>query len=185
MGTNASKLLVQVAELVGEPWSLDAAERHLRRRADVRALTVIPVSPSRRFVRAVTVIPPSCRTVFNSGATCVTCQFAHPNDGGDVADRWTIVLPRTREALRAVTHLYTERSEPHSSLLRTRQFAPRPPLSPRQSTAIETAYRLGFYDLPRRTNLGELSKTLGVSRSTVAELLRRAEAKVLSLRLGS
>lgn len=54
-----------------------------------------------------------------------------------------------------------------------------PDLSPKQRRAIELAYREGYYKVPRKTNLDRLAKTVGVSKSTFQETLRRAESNIL------
>ncbi len=182
MGADSSDLL-QVVELIGDPGDLGAAERFLRRRSDLRALTVMSPSPSRRFVRAVTALPEPCRRVFEIGAICGTCRFSSSSRTGD-RERWTLVVPRTPAALRAAARAPTGSKGSPSPILRMRRFVPARTLTPRQTTALETAYRLGFYAFPRRTNLREISRILGVSRSTTAELLRRAENKMLAHQIG-
>ncbi len=182
MGVDASRLL-QVAELTGDPGDLAAAERYLRHRDDLLELTVMVLSPSRRFVRTVTRMPESCRRIFEGGVICATCQFL-PADGSEVPDRWTLVLPRAPGALKSVVRSLGQGDDPRPPILRMRRFVPPQTLTARQATALETAYRLGFYAFPRRTNLKELSRILGVSRSTASELLRRAESKMLAPHLG-
>ncbi len=182
MGSDSSELL-QVVELIGDPGDLGAAERHLRRRTDIRALTVMSRSPSRRFVRAVTELPMPCRRVFEMGAICGTCRFS-PVGRKDGHERWTLVVPQTPEALQRVARARSDRSGSRLPILRMRRFVPARTLTPRQTAALETAYRLGFYAFPRRSNLREVSRILGVSRSTTAELLRRAESKMLAHQIG-
>lgn len=182
MGKTSSDLL-QVVELIGDPGDLGAAERHLRRRSDVKALTVLSPSPSRRFIRAVTALPEPCRRVFEAGAICGTCRF-NPDGRAPGAHRWTLVVPRNAEALRSASSAPGGPRKPPSPILRMRRFVPARTLTPRQATALETAYRLGFYAFPRRSNLQEISRILGVSRSTTAELLRRAENKMLAHQIG-
>jgi len=175
--------LMQVVELIGDPGDLDAAERFLRRRKDIRTLTILPLSPSRRFVRAVSPMPESCRPIFEVGAICAKCQFSSAARTSD-QNRWTLVVPRTTDTLRIVARGRPGREGTIRSFLRMRRFVPARTLTPRQTTALETAYRLGFYAFPRRTNLREISRILGVSRATTAELLRRAESKILSYEIG-
>ena len=182
MGRTSSDLL-QVVELIGDPGDLGAAERHLHHRRDVKGLTILSPSPSRRFVRTVTALPESCRRVFEMGAICATCRFnsASPTEA---RSRWTLVVPRNRESLRAVSLAPRSPDRVLSPIVRIRRFVPARSLTPRQATAMETAYRLGFYAFPRRSNLGEISRVLGVSRSTASELLRRAVSKMLADQLG-
>lgn len=178
MGADGSNM-VQAVEIIGDPGDLGAAERHLRHRSDIQALTVIPLSPTRRFVRVLTPLPAPCRRIFEEGAICGTCRFVAPGPGGQKA-RWTLVVPRTEAALRAMAKAGSDPAGAPASIVRMRRFAPARTLTPRQAMAIETAYRLGFYAFPRRTNLREISRILGVTRATAAEILRRAESRLLA-----
>ncbi len=182
MGSAPSRLL-QVVQLVGDPGDLGGVERYLRHRTDIQELSVTALSPSRRFVRAVSPMPEPCRHIFEAGAVCGTCLFS-PATGADGTDRWRLVVPRTPEALRMVAQAQSATGAPRVPILRMRRFVPEQTLTPRQAAAHETAYRLGFYAFPRRTNLKEISRILGISRSSAAELLRRAESKMLAPQLG-
>jgi DNA-directed RNA polymerase specialized sigma24 family protein len=52
-------------------------------------------------------------------------------------------------------------------------------LSEKQEEVIIYAFLRGFYDYPRRVSLTDIARELGLSPSTVAEVLRRAERKVV------
>lgn len=53
-----------------------------------------------------------------------------------------------------------------------------PKLSPKQKRAFELAVELGYYGFPRKADLKELAKIMGISVSTFQEHLRRAEGKM-------
>ena len=178
VGPDASRLL-QMVQLTGDPGDLGAVERFLRRRPEIRALTVMALSPSRRLLRVVSPMPGPCRGIFEIGAICGTCLF-NPPAGSDGTDRWRLVVPRTQRALQALARSSSPQSRETPKVLRVRRFVPKQTLTPRQAAALETAYRLGFYAFPRRTNLKEISRILGISRSSAAELLRRGESKMLA-----
>ena len=52
-------------------------------------------------------------------------------------------------------------------------------LTEKQELAIIYAYMSGYYNFPRRVSLKALAERLGLSVSTLAEFLRRAEAKII------
>jgi len=54
-----------------------------------------------------------------------------------------------------------------------------PKLSSHQKTALEIAYRNGYYSYPRKINLEQLAKIAKVGVSTFQEHLRKAELKLL------
>lgn len=57
-------------------------------------------------------------------------------------------------------------------------------LSDRQREAVETAVSAGYYDTPRDATTETVADELGCARSTAAEHLQRAEAKVMCSLLG-
>jgi predicted DNA binding protein len=52
-------------------------------------------------------------------------------------------------------------------------------LTEKQERALWFAITLGFYEWPRRITLTELAEKLGVSASTLSELMRRGLRRVL------
>ncbi|MCT9097325.1 helix-turn-helix domain-containing protein [Haloarchaeobius sp. HME9146] len=53
-------------------------------------------------------------------------------------------------------------------------------LTDRQREALEAAHSLGFYETPREASFEDIGEALSCSPSTANELLRRAEARVVS-----
>jgi predicted DNA binding protein len=58
-------------------------------------------------------------------------------------------------------------------------------LTDRQYEAVETATRLGYYDVPRSVSLVEVADELGVAAATASELLRRAESNLMGRLFGA
>lgn len=54
-------------------------------------------------------------------------------------------------------------------------------LTDRQMEVFDLACRYGYYEEPKRTSIEELGSKLGISASTCAELLRKAERKLLPI----
>jgi len=57
-------------------------------------------------------------------------------------------------------------------------------LSERQLTVLETAYELGYFEIPQRSTGEEVAETLGISQSTFSEQIRRAQARLLEVIFG-
>jgi hypothetical protein len=53
-------------------------------------------------------------------------------------------------------------------------------ISRRQFEALSTAVAMGYYEIPHRIDLRKLASATGVSLGSVSELLRRAEASILT-----
>lgn len=100
------------------------------------------------------------------------------------ADGWEIEVrfPSTEAAGAFQQHL-AERGVPHS-LERVSQLADdhrkaNGGLTPRQHEALVVAYRTGYFDEPRETDLGELADRLGISPSSASGRLRRGHAALI------
>lgn len=52
-------------------------------------------------------------------------------------------------------------------------------LTDRQREVVETAFELGYYEIPRRTTHADIAAALDLSGSTVDEHLRKAEARLM------
>ena len=65
-----------------------------------------------------------------------------------------------------------------------RGFAKVSVLTDRQEQVLYLAFRLGYFDYPRKTSLEELGRILGIKESTLSEILRRALKNVISQYFG-
>ncbi|MGY5874134.1 MAG: helix-turn-helix domain-containing protein [Candidatus Thorarchaeota archaeon] len=52
-------------------------------------------------------------------------------------------------------------------------------LTPKQREAFNLAFQSGYYEIPRKSTLEELSKDLGIKRVAMQERLRRAERHIM------
>jgi hypothetical protein len=68
-------------------------------------------------------------------------------------------------------------------MLSDASFSPDSPLNQlteKQREVLITAYKLGYYDIPRRINSDQLAEKLGIVNSTLVEHLRKAERRLLA-----
>ncbi|MXR20896.1 helix-turn-helix domain-containing protein [Halobacterium bonnevillei] len=56
-------------------------------------------------------------------------------------------------------------------------------LTDRQRDVLETALRMGYFEVPRETSLADVAEELDVDKSTVSTVLRRGEASLLKWKL--
>ncbi|MFC5973107.1 helix-turn-helix domain-containing protein [Halomarina salina] len=103
---------------------------------------------------------------------------------------WTVVVHKDREAVqRALADVRSEKeAEIHVDHIATATdgvgggiFAT-DDLSQRQREVFELARREGYYTWPREVSAADLATELGVSKATLLEHLRKAEAKLLGER---
>ncbi len=179
-GPRGRRLLQQI-EYTARPADATALLRFLRQRPEVEEISVVSSSSSRGLLLVVTPMPALCGHVFSEGAVCSNCRLLLPPDATPPQD-WTVVVPpgpRLRRFLARVTGA----NFPQGRSIGIRPYAPPKDLTPRQLAALATAHRMGYYGFPRVARLGEVARALGVSRPAASELLRRGEAKLVSVGL--
>ncbi len=68
-------------------------------------------------------------------------------------------------------------------LLDDAKFSPDSPLyalTEKQRQTVISAFRSGYFEIPRRTNFAQLSRQLKMGRSTINEHLRKAESRLIT-----
>lgn len=105
----------------------------------------------------------------------------------DGTERWTVLADETREVV--LGRLSTVREEADATVEVVRlttpdagpsTLFPGDPLSARQREVFELARERGYFGWPRGVSAADLADELGVSKTTVLEHLRKAEAKLLT-----
>ncbi len=173
----ADRYLSQLVEVQAPESQLSEIVEHLGAREELLRVDTVPAGPLRLLVRTVQRTPLWCRALQPTGAICTGCRYLAEPDGR----RWTMVCQRGEE-LRSVIGAIRDSASRTTGTLRwsVRRYMPPSKLTPRESDAIAAARDLGYYHYPRHGHLGDVARAIGVSRSTAAELLRRAEGKLLS-----
>ena len=93
----------------------------------------------------------------------------------------TILAP-SKEAFRAMLNSLKARFS-SVQLKRVRSSATGSPehrLTSKQMKAVSLAFKLGYYDIPRRISIAEMSKSLGIKRVALQERLRRVERTLVN-----
>ena len=180
-GPGEGKML-RVVEVSAPPEKMEAIVRFARRSASKGTMTIDARAAHRIMLWVVEPTPPACAAVFHAGAVCASCPlFPRADVPQEDGQDWSLLLPRMSPRAKALLKVFG----PHdgaSALLRVGGIAPEAEMTSRQERAVETAFRMGYFDHPRRAGLREVAVALGVSRSTTLELLRRGLTKVLARR---
>lgn len=107
----------------------------------------------------------------------------NPTVEGDGA---TMSLVGSQETIRSIMEAYEQsglRPELHKLAEYDGRSAPLDALTDRQIEVLETAYQMGFYDVPRDVSAEAVADELGVDSSTVVETIQRAERNLLATHL--
>jgi len=176
--------LLQLLEINATPATLPEIKTFLQQRPSPEEVSLTQLGPHRLLVRLVGPLPPVCHSVFEMGAICMSCPFLLPAEGasGDVPEgEWRVLVHRLRDAHPLLASFTTPGNSP-ASPVRIGSYRGSLDLTARQELAVGTAFALGYYDFPRRAQLKDVAKSLGVSRATAMENLRRGIRKLASQR---
>ncbi len=168
--------LLQLVEVNAEPEELDRLAEEVRKSPHVKEAYVVKTRRGRMLgsVLSESVI---CSTLQGSSAFCRSCFFhATPKPDGTV--EWTVAFTG-REPLNELLDVL-KKTNVDVKILRLTSIVDAESLTDRQRKLVETALEEGFFDYPRRITLRQLAKKTGASASTVSEVLRRAQKKILS-----
>jgi hypothetical protein len=180
----APRRLLQLLEINASPTTLPEIVAFLRQRASPEEVSLTQLGPHRLLVRLVGPLPALCHSVFEMGAICMSCPFLPSVGAPDDESRegeWRVLVHRVRDAHPLLASFTTPGNLP-ASLIRIGSFRGSHDLTPRQEMAVGAAFVLGYYDYPRRAQLKDVAKSLGVSRATAMENLRRGMRKLASQR---
>ena len=140
-----------------------------------------------RFVRGVEAIVPRKGKILATlqVANCHACHElassecfltdATATEGGGL--EWRLLAPR-RTAVETLVSTLKGRGIP-VDLVSIKTVKGSGTLTDRQSRVLSLAYELGYFEFPKKINLTDLAKKLGVSKAALSETLRTGEEKVL------
>ena len=122
--------------------------------------------------------PPICRASNDAAIVCLDC----PLNAEEQPSSWRFIARRTSDFRQILAHLESEGIE-----TRIEDVAPlerKPTLTGRQKEIMATAVASGYFEFPRKISLTGLSQLVGVKPSTLSEILRSAERRIMANALG-
>ncbi|MCJ2532766.1 MAG: helix-turn-helix domain-containing protein [Candidatus Thermoplasmatota archaeon] len=113
-----------------------------------------------------------CRILMDSGVFLISAQS---KDGGRV--EWTLIVSE-KEVLKDIfDHLKKKSVE--AELIKLTKIDDRESLTERQDKITKVAFERGYFDYPKRISLRELARMFDVSPSTLSEILRKGQRKIV------
>ncbi len=157
-----------------DPKGADPAEieRALRENKDIADVQVI-VQPKGKALATLQVREcHACQVLADS-----ECFLTDANATGEGGLEWHVLAPE-RESVRGLVATL-EKKGLEVELTGVRSVKAAGVLTSRQDAVIRLAYKLGYFQYPKKINLTALARKLGVAKSTLSETLRAGEAKIL------
>jgi len=172
--------LLRLFELRTGPEGIGSVVRRLRSQLASRDLAISTLGSDRALLRVSVPMPPTCAAAFDLGDFCVTCPFSAKEDATK-GGTWKVLVPQIVDARRLLS-ASARPAGPRPRLARAGAYRRAWGLTERQERALRTAFRIGYFEYPRRASLATLASRLGVSRSTALELLRKGTTKLAAQR---
>ncbi len=129
----------------------------------------------------VTKVSPVCKAVSSMMGFCTNCAMV-ARGGGDSTMKWHVVFPGKTSVKSFLAELKREGIQANVTEV-GKQMGSRS-LTLKQERAVGLAVEQGYFRFPRETSLKALGQELGISPSTLDEVLRRAEGKIVADHVG-
>lgn len=116
---------------------------------------------------------------------CYICQVLHNTDSfltsystsKEGIVEWKLISLTEKSVLNLIDDLKKKGVE--VQLVKKVHLDPESLLTARQEKIMEVAYKRGYFDYPKRINIRELARIFEVSISTMSEILRKGEKKII------
>lgn len=168
-----SKGMSMLLELEGEQAGVQNAIRALRRMEGMRNVYETEVNANKTLCLTVLDRPLLCGASLEAGIMCLQCVF----NSKERPFTWQILVRRSDDLRSLISRLEGRGigvKVTGVSLLDHEEI-----LTGRQKEILSMAVSVGYFDFPRKVGLTELSERVGVKPSTLSEILRSAERKIM------
>ncbi len=90
---------------------------------------------------------------------------------------WTLLVTENRALQALIGNLQKVGADP--KLIKLTEITDTDALTTRQEQITRMAFERGYFDFPRRIGLRELAKMFGISTSTLSEILRKGQRRIM------
>jgi hypothetical protein len=165
-------------ELRGTEQAIRGATTEIRKTEGVRQVVEGEVVGETAPLLVVLERPAICRASNDAAIVCLECALNSETG----ASSWRFIVRKTSDFRQVLAKLSKEGIE-----TRIEDVAPlerKATLTGRQKEIMATAVAQGYFEFPRRVSLTGLSEIVGVKPSTLSEILRSAERRIMANALG-
>ncbi len=117
-----------------------------------------------------------CSTMAGSGCFLISATAKGENL------HWTVLASKSEQIKSLVERMRANKMD--ARLLSIKDVSSKEELTKRQEEILRIAFEKGYFDYPKRTSIRELAKTFGISISTLSEILRSGQKKVMTSYFG-
>ena len=117
-----------------------------------------------------------CSTMASSGCFLVSATAKNDNL------HWTVLASKNDQIKALIARMKDNGMD--ATLQSIRDISSKEELTKRQEDILKIALEKGYFDYPKRTSIRELAKLFGISNSTLSEILRSGQKKVMASYFG-
>ena len=147
----------------------------IRMHPNVGKTDLVRTNDHRASGMIVTKRSPFCRTIAAMGGFCTSCFYSGASAGQDI---WQIAFMSDASLNKLLRELGKHGIK--GAIRQVEHMRGNNLLTFTQEKALKLAETKGYYSLPRMVGVRELAEILGMAPSTLDEVLRRAEGKIVS-----
>lgn len=172
------KGMTLLLEMKGEPEAVRRTVSAIRRQEGVRQAVEGDDDGETLPLLLVLDRPSICRASSDSAIICLDC----PLNAESQPASWRFIVRRTNDLRQILSKLSQDGVE-----TRIEDVSPldqKATLTGRQKEIIVTAVAQGYFEFPRKVSLTNLSQLVGIKPSTLSEILRSAERRIMENAVG-
>jgi predicted DNA binding protein len=163
----------ELVEISGSEEILDDVIESMNQNKLIRDFDIVKVGKGRVFGLIKTSSCLACR-IFTESKCFLTS--ARTSKNGYV--EYTLIL-RGLDQLKSVLERLADRGF-EVEINKVTRTKVKEVLTHRQEQIIQSAFQAGYFDYPKRTTLAELAESLNITPSTLLEILRRSQRRVMA-----
>ncbi len=145
---------------------------HLRNNPNLFNVDISAIDKGRALAAFSTNQCVACRLL--AGADCFLTASTTTRDN---RLKWTMLVTQKKALQELIENLEKVNAQP--KLVKLTELSDSDELTKRQEQVTRMAFERGYFDFPRRIGLKELATMFGVSTSTLSEILRKGQRRIM------
>jgi hypothetical protein len=166
-------------EVTFAPMARDEILAFLRSRPSSDLVRVAQLADNRLMLYLSSPLPGICASILRAGGLCEFSPFLL-NGPSDAPDDWGFIVPGTDSIMSLLDKAKLSTRAFKAEVMQIGPILPTPGISSRQEFAINLAFKLGYFENPRRASLSDVSAAMAVSPHAAMELLRRGVRELVT-----
>ena len=168
----SDKGVKDLVEIAGPQEVMAEVLEHIRKNPTVAKVDTTMTDKGKLYGAVTTARCEICRILTDADVFLISAESK-----GDGKVEWTLVLSEKDVLKEIFDHLKAK--SVNAELVKLTKIDDKETLTDRQDKITHVAFERGYFDYPKRISLRELAKMFDVSPSTLSEILRKGQRKIV------